>query len=96
MSEPGARRLPWARVGAILALLAFTVLTLVTGLLPAREDHDASQRMLDEQESRNRELEKRQVALEAEAQAVATDPWVVQRILRDEFHVTDEDEVLVR
>jgi len=84
------------RIAVVLGLSVLTVAVIVSSVLPARARVRATEAMLRAQEDENVRLQQRVDDLEAESHALRTDPWLLQRITRDEMHVTDENEVIVR
>jgi hypothetical protein len=80
----------------VIGLLLFALVTLATNVIPAREDLRATRTMLEEQLRENDAAARRAREVDAYAEALATDPWAVQRAVREELNRTDEDEVIVR
>ncbi len=93
MPEPAVSRVRIAVTAALGLAAAFVVATAV---LPARRSLEHTSAALEVQERTNVAVEARTADLHAEADELETDPWANRRILRDEFHVPDEGEVLVR
>ena len=76
-----------------VVLLTFAVAVVLGNYLPTMADAAATHRALDRQEERNALLGRRIQALEEEALALDQDPWVNERILRDELKMTRPGEV---
>ena len=76
-----------------VVLLTFAVAVVLGNYLPTMADAAATHRALGRQEERNALLARRIQALEEEALALDQDPWVNERILRDELKMTRPGEV---
>ena len=100
MTDPRRSALPRGvsplRLAVIGALLAVMVVTVARSVAPARAGLLRTRAMVGAQEAENDALRTRIADRTAEADALRTDPWLVRRILRDEYRITDEGEVHVR
>lgn len=83
---------PWVAIG----LLLFTSVVVLGNFLPTRARTAATARALARQDAANRGLAERIRAAEAEAVRLETDPWINERILRDELRMTRPGEVRIR
>ena len=79
-----------------LFLLGFALWVTVGNYLPTRADTASTAQALDQQRLENRELAERIRCAEAHAERLAKDPWLHERILRDQLHMTRAGEVIVR
>ena len=84
------------QVAAGVALAAFAVSVLVTNILPTSRTISATEHRLERLESRNARLEDEIRDADHEAERLQSDRWAVERILRDEFRMTEEGERIVR
>jgi len=89
-------RTPLLRLAVVLGLLTFSGVTLATNIVPTRDGLRATRRQLEEQERENRLTLERIDVLRDDADALTNDVWDIQRVLREEFRLTDEGEVQVR
>lgn len=79
-----------------VALLTFATAVVLGNYLPTMAEGAATSRSLETREAENSALARRIRALEAEAEALEKDPWLNERILRDELRMTRQGEVPVR
>ena len=86
----------WLRPVLVVGLLTFAAGVVFGNLLPTRAELAATQRRLDDQREENERLKRRIEALGAHAQRLEKDPWLTERILRNELRMSAEDEVIVR
>jgi cell division protein FtsB len=99
-SPPDASRLArlgrWLRPALVVSLLTFAAAVVFGNVLPTRAELAATQRRLDEQCRENEKLKRRIAALTADADRLEKDPWLTERILRDQLKMSAGDEVIVR
>ena len=93
---PRERMAGIARWAVLSLLLGYSAAVFVTNICPTRRTLAKSERHLEDLEKRNVQIEERTRALDAEAEQLVRDPWTVERILRDEYRMSNEGEVLVR
>jgi cell division protein FtsB len=102
---PGSHTTPFSGVTGLrfrgvplltLVLLGFALAVVVGNYLPTRARTAATARQLDAQRRENRESAERIRRAEAEAIQLEKDPWMTERILRDELHMTRKGEVIIR
>lgn len=93
---PLARVARWLRPVLVVGLLTFAAGVVFGNLLPTRAELAATQRRLDDQREENERLKRRIAGLNAHAQRLEKDPWLTERILRNELRMSAEDEVIVR
>ena len=86
----------WLRPLVTVGLLVFAAAVVVGNILPTRGESTATERRLDAERHENERLRRRIAAKEREARLLETDPWLTERILRDEFKMSGEREVLIR
>ena len=79
-----------------VGLLTFATAVVFGNWLPTMADAAATSRALDERQARNFALARRIRALEADAVRLEQDPWINERILRDELRMTRPGEVPIR
>jgi len=84
------------RVLVVLFLASLSVATLAGSVVPARDGLHGTDAMLESQLAENERLEQRIAELASEEQALKTQPWLTQRILRESFRFTDPGEVTIR
>ncbi len=89
-----ARSLLVPVVGLLLG--GVTLAILIGNVVPTRARIAATQRALDAQHEENRRLGEERQRLEREAERLATDPWTVERVLRDEYRMSHPEELIVR
>ena len=96
-AEPAPGRVArFLRPVLVVGLLTFAAGVVFGNLLPTRAELAATQRRLDEQRQENERLKRRIDGLAAHAQRLEKDPWLTERILRNELRMSADDEVLVR
>ena len=96
-ATPSAGRLArWLRPALVVGLLTFAAGVVFGNLLPTRAELAATQQRLDEQRDENERLKRRVADLAARAERLEKDPWLTERILRNELRMSTEDEVIVR
>lgn len=89
--------LRWRGVPVLtLVLLGFAFSIVVTNYLPTRAATATSDRALEAQRAQNREYADRIRRAEAEAERLERDPWLHERILRDELRMSRQGEVIIR
>ena len=86
----------WVRIGVVALLLGFTISTVSRSVIPGKTALAGTQRMVEAQEAENQGLRDAIRDRTVEADALRTDPWLVWRILRDEYRIADEGEILIR
>jgi cell division protein FtsB len=79
-----------------VALLTFATAVVLGNYLPTMADGAATLRAVERRQGENFALARRIRALESEAAALESDPWLNERILRDELRMTRPGEVPVR
>jgi cell division protein FtsB len=80
----------------VFALLAFATGVVFGNVLPTRAVHAATERRLEEQRRANEAVRRRIAYLDEQATRLAKDPWLTERILRDELKMSAPGEVIVR
>ena len=95
-ATPPGRIARWLRPVLVVGLLTFAAGVVFGNLLPTRAELAATQRRLDEQREENERLKRRIDGLTERAQRLEKDPWLTERILRNELRMSAEDEVIVR
>jgi cell division protein FtsB len=65
-------------------------------VLPTRAELAATERRLDRQRDENEKLRRRIAGLEDHADHLERDPWLTERILRDDLKMSAPGEVIVR
>ena len=91
-----ARWAEWLRPALVVGLLTFAAGVIFGNVLPTRGALAATQRKLDEQNEENARLKRRIGELTLRADRLAKDPWLTERILRDELKMSADGEVIVR
>jgi cell division protein FtsB len=86
----------WLRPALVVGLLTFAAGVVFGNVLPTRAEAAATQRRLDDTRAENERLRRRIAALADDARRLEKDPWTTERLLRDEFRMSAEDEVLIR
>lgn len=86
----------WLRPVLVVGLLTFAAGVVFGNLLPTRAELAATQRRLDEQRDENERLKQQITGLTEHARRLEKDPWLTERILRNELRMSAEDEVIVR
>ncbi len=96
MPDPARSQTSWPHVLLVFGLLTFTAVTLASNVIPVRDAVRDTRAMLEQRESDNEAARRRIVELREEERVLREDPWVVRRVLREEFHRLDEGEITVR
>jgi cell division protein FtsB len=86
----------WLKPTLVVALLTFAAGVVFGNVLPTSGELAATQRRLDDQREENERLKKRIADLTAHAQRLEKDPWLTERILRDQLKMSADGEVLIR
>ena len=97
-AEPSrlARLAEWLRPALVVGFLTFAAGVIFGNVLPTRGALAATQRKLEEQHDENARLKRRIEELKLRADRLAKDPWLTERILRDELKMSGEGEIIVR
>ena len=84
------------KVGLTVLLSCFAAWVFASNILPTSRTLSATERRLERLEQRNRRTEDNIRAADREAERLSGDTWTVQRILRDEYRMSEHGEVIVR
>ena len=91
-----ARLSEWLRPALVVGLLAFATGVVLGNVLPTRAALAATQRRLDAEREENERLKRRIADLDLLAKRLEKDPWLTERILRDELKMSGDGEILIR
>ena len=94
--SPASLLARWLRPALVVVLLTFAAGVVLGNVLPTRAELAATQRRLDAQRDENERKKRRIAGLTAHAQRLEKDPWLTERILRNELRMSADDEVIVR
>ncbi len=86
----------WLRPALVVGLLAFAASVVFGNVIPTRAEFAATQKRLEDQRAENERLRRRIAELDGKAGRLVKDPWLTERILRDELHMSGDREVIVR
>ncbi len=79
----------------LLALAAATAGVALTSLLPARENLHRTRINVERQQLKNDTMQTEVEGLRENIALVESDPWTIQRILRDEHGLAEQREIRV-